>query len=72
MKNFKIQDFSLIYFLYVQSDVRLGSSGEDAKEIKTHPFFKNIDWEELIKKKVEPPYKPVLSGKKDLSHFSKV
>ena len=50
----------------------MGSSADDAKEIKNHPFFKNIDWDMLLKKKLEPPYKPVLNGKKDLSHFSKV
>jgi protein-serine/threonine kinase len=55
-----------------KSDVRLGSSGDDAKEIKNHPFFKNIEWEILMKKSLEPPYKPILNGKKDLSHFSKV
>jgi len=52
--------------------VRLGSSLEDAKEIKSHPFFKNIEWEQLKKKKNQPPFKPILKGKRDLSNFSKV
>jgi hypothetical protein len=36
---------------------RLGSV-EDAKEIKAHPFFKEIDWAQLFQKKLEPPFKP--------------
>lgn len=27
-----------------------------------HPFFKHISWDDLLKKKVEPPYKPRLVG----------
>jgi len=38
---------------------RLGSGPTDAKEIKVHPFFKEIDWDRLAKKQVSPPFKPV-------------
>jgi len=35
-------------------DSRLGYNGAD--EIKSHPFFKNIDWENI--KKITPPFIP--------------
>eukprot|EP00344_Euplotes_crassus_P002090 CAMPEP_0197010444 /NCGR_PEP_ID=MMETSP1380-20130617/54308_1 /TAXON_ID=5936 /ORGANISM="Euplotes crassus, Strain CT5" /LENGTH=371 /DNA_ID=CAMNT_0042432365 /DNA_START=56 /DNA_END=1172 /DNA_ORIENTATION=+ len=35
---------------------RLGAGG--VNEIKAHPFFKEIDWEKLYNKEIEPPYIP--------------
>lgn len=35
---------------------RLGVHG--AQEIKTHKFFAPIDWDQLIRKKITPPFKP--------------
>ena len=36
---------------------RLGHNGAD--EIKRHPFFaKYIDWNRLLAKKIQPPFKP--------------
>lgn len=52
--------------------MRLGSSPDDAQEIKNHSFFKNINWDNLLKKKVEPPFKPKIKDNKDLSNFAKV
>jgi len=48
---------------------RLGVNG--AAEIKTHGFFKDVDWDKLSAKKMVPPYKPVLEGPLDLSNFDK-
>ncbi|CAO3659177.1 unnamed protein product [Umbelopsis ramanniana] len=41
---------------------RLGAGQDDAKEIKAHPFFKEIDWVKLVKKQVMPPFKPVMTA----------
>ncbi|XP_025202233.1 atypical protein kinase C-like [Melanaphis sacchari] len=38
-------------------------------EIKTHPFFKSIDWEMLEQKQVSPFYKPELDSDRDLANF---
>ncbi|QDS75681.1 hypothetical protein FKW77_007627 [Venturia effusa] len=47
---------------------RLGCAG-DAKELKSHPFFADVDWEQLTKKNVVPPFKPKLKGELDVSNF---
>ena len=38
---------------------RLGTTG--ATEAKEHPWFKDIDWKELLEKRVEAPFKPNLT-----------
>lgn len=34
---------------------RLGSGISDAVEIKKHPFFTDINWEDVLKRKLKPP-----------------
>ena len=36
---------------------RLGSKG-DFNEIINHPFFRDVDFEKLLKKEIPAPYKP--------------
>uniref|UniRef100_A0A3B4Y4Z2 non-specific serine/threonine protein kinase n=1 Tax=Seriola lalandi dorsalis TaxID=1841481 RepID=A0A3B4Y4Z2_SERLL len=48
---------------------RLGSSKTDCADIQKHPFFRHINWEELLSKSVEPPYKPQLQSDEDVSQF---
>lgn len=50
-------------------DERLGSGGQDATEIKVHPFFHDIDWTSLASGKTVTPWTPVTSGSLDTSHF---
>lgn len=47
---------------------RLGAQG-DARELKAHPFFNDVDWELLRQKKIPPPFKPHLSSETDTSNF---
>jgi hypothetical protein len=35
----------------------------------SHPFFEGLDIEKLLKKEIEPPYKPVITD--DLRFFDK-
>ena len=37
---------------------RLGSSEKDAEDVKRQSFFRNIDWDGLLKKRVRPPFVP--------------
>ncbi len=34
---------------------RLGSGRGDADEIKAHPWFKGINWDDVLKRKLRPP-----------------
>ncbi|RFU32183.1 hypothetical protein B7463_g4174, partial [Scytalidium lignicola] len=47
---------------------RLGAT-DDAEELKRHPFFADIDWDALAKKKITPPFKPKLKSETDTSNF---
>ncbi|XP_064424984.1 ribosomal protein S6 kinase beta-1 [Latimeria chalumnae] len=48
---------------------RLGAGPGDAEEVKAHPFFRHINWEELLARKVEPPFRPYLQSDDDVSQF---
>ncbi|XP_037546055.1 ribosomal protein S6 kinase beta-2 [Nematolebias whitei] len=48
---------------------RLGSGINDSADIQRHSFFKTINWDELLKKRLEPPYKPQLQSEEDVSQF---
>ncbi|KAG9298244.1 hypothetical protein G9A89_002732 [Geosiphon pyriformis] len=48
---------------------RLGSGRGDAEEIKRHPFFKGVNWDDILGKKVPPPYLPSISSPTDTSNF---
>jgi len=47
---------------------RLGAN-RGASELKAHPFFADVDWDALGKKKVVPPFKPKLKSELDVSNF---
>jgi serum/glucocorticoid-regulated kinase 2 len=46
---------------------RMGTQGP--AEIKSHPFFKDIDWRKLMAKKYQPPFKPSVESAVDTSNF---
>lgn len=48
---------------------RLGATPDDAKPIKSHTFFRGINWETTLERKLPPPFKPSLSGDEDVSQF---
>uniref|UniRef100_A0A7N8Y5M8 Ribosomal protein S6 kinase n=1 Tax=Mastacembelus armatus TaxID=205130 RepID=A0A7N8Y5M8_9TELE len=48
---------------------RLGAGTGDATEVQAHPFFRHINWEDLLARKVEPPFKPFLQSAEDVSQF---
>jgi p70 ribosomal S6 kinase len=47
---------------------RLGTT-EDAVEIKSHVFFKEINWDDVANKRLKPPFVPSVSSQDDVSHF---
>ncbi|XP_062310609.1 serine/threonine-protein kinase N2-like isoform X1 [Osmerus eperlanus] len=50
---------------------RLGGGEEDATEVKGEKFFKTIDWDALLAKKVKPPFLPLIKASMDVSNFDK-
>uniref|UniRef100_A0A8C6MAG8 Protein kinase N2 n=1 Tax=Nothobranchius furzeri TaxID=105023 RepID=A0A8C6MAG8_NOTFU len=48
---------------------RLGAGERDAEEVKKHLFFRNIDWDGLLAKKVKPPFVPTIQSSSDVSNF---
>ncbi|KAH3670331.1 hypothetical protein WICMUC_004900 [Wickerhamomyces mucosus] len=50
---------------------RLGSGPRDAAEIKEHPYFRNIDFDDIRNLRVPPPYIPESKSEEDVSYFEK-
>ncbi|CAF1272561.1 unnamed protein product, partial [Didymodactylos carnosus] len=48
---------------------RLGNGPEDAEALKSHQFFRHLNWDDVYNKRYEPPHKPVLKGDDDVSQF---
>ena len=57
----------LIYKLITDSDLRLGKNGSE--EIKSHPFFKGINWQKI--REMRPPFIPNLKNDYDVKYFEK-
>ncbi|KAG0171766.1 hypothetical protein DFQ30_000449 [Apophysomyces sp. BC1015] len=49
---------------------RLGWSGAD--QIKTHCYFKDINWTDVAERRLQPPYIPILESDTDMSNFDDV
>lgn len=48
---------------------RLGSGPDDAVSIKRHPFFRGVNWDDMLAKRVPPPFYPTINGRLDTSNF---
>jgi len=48
---------------------RLGASERDAEDVKKQAFFRNVNWEDLLMRRVPPPFVPTISGFEDVSNF---
>lgn len=57
-------------FLKKDPSERLGCDPDKGfQEIKTNEFFRGIDWDQLEKRQVQPPYTPPTESDRDLAHF---
>lgn len=52
-----------------EPELRLGSGPTDAQEIMSHAFFRNVNWEEIYQKRVQPPFVPQVKNRADTSNF---
>jgi ribosomal protein S6 kinase alpha-5 len=47
---------------------RLGANG--SAEVKSHPFFDGIDWNDLALKRIQAPFKPKICNELDTNNFA--
>lgn len=52
-----------------EPDQRLGSGPTDAQEVMSQPFFRNINWDDIYHKRVQPPFLPTIKSATDTSNF---
>ena len=57
--------------LAVNPKKRIGYGDSDAKKIKEHQYFNDVDWNKYLNKEIEPPFVPKLDGDMDLRYFDK-
>ena len=61
--------FSLFYF-FQNPEERLGCHHQTGfAEIQAHPFYRIIDWDQLLNKQIAPPHKPNVKSEVDLELF---
>jgi len=65
--NISAEAYDLLTKLIADADFRLGKNGVD--EIKAHPFFRSVDWNNI--RKTKAPYIPKLKSDIDTSNFEK-
>lgn len=46
---------------------RLGASEADAEDIKRHPFFRDVNFDDVYHKRIPPPYFPTIGNPTDVS-----
>ena len=51
---------------------RSGNGSNDASDIMSHPFFRDVDWEALRNRQVPAPYKPTVSSAHDTRNIDKM
>ncbi|XP_026481705.1 cAMP-dependent protein kinase catalytic subunit beta-like [Ctenocephalides felis] len=62
----------LVYnILQVDRTKRFGMMKDGSKDIKAHEWFRSLDWENVLMRRVKPSYKPKLTGADDASNFDK-
>lgn len=52
-----------------EPDKRLGCGPTDAMEIMKHPFFADINWDDVYHKRIKPTFVPALKDATDTSNF---
>jgi len=52
-----------------EPDQRLGGGPTDAQEVMNQPFFRNINWDDVYHKRVQPPFLPQIKSPTDTSNF---
>ncbi|XP_055909092.1 ribosomal protein S6 kinase alpha-5 [Eupeodes corollae] len=64
-----VKDF-ILKMLHKDPKKRLGGNNKSADEIKRHPFFNGINWQDLKRKRRKAPFKPRITCEDDTGNFS--
>ncbi|KAK9244752.1 hypothetical protein V1506DRAFT_295384 [Lipomyces tetrasporus] len=48
---------------------RLGAGINDAKDVMAHPYFSNINWNDIYHRRVQPPFIPTIDSPTDTRNF---
>uniref|UniRef100_A0A3P8ZBC9 non-specific serine/threonine protein kinase n=1 Tax=Esox lucius TaxID=8010 RepID=A0A3P8ZBC9_ESOLU len=48
---------------------RLGGGPDDAKDVMSHKFFSSINWQDVVDRKLTPPFKPQVTSETDTRYF---
>ena len=59
----------LSQLLVLNPNERLGSGPDGSENVKSHPYFKGINWKDVWQKKIKPPFIPKLKSDTDLRYF---
>ena len=52
-----------------EPEKRLGCGPEDAAEVMRHPFFADVNWDDIYHKRIKPTFVPTLRDATDTSNF---
>lgn len=52
--------FYFIQLLRKNPERRLGASERDAEDVKKQAFFRHVQWEDLLARRLRPPFVPTI------------
>ncbi|XP_059607965.1 protein kinase C, brain isozyme-like isoform X2 [Phlebotomus argentipes] len=58
-------------FLTKNPQKRLGCGARGEEDVRGHSFFRRIDWDKIENREVQPPFKPKIKHRKDVSNFDR-